>query len=152
MLLLESCKHLQIRLRGGGRLELPLNLVKRVESRSSAGEDYAERVRQTDMNAPASIERLALWASGRGMGRRATHLLDMARGLRLEHKIETARRSGRVTDYVDTFHWARSAGLADEVLVWILDQAGKLEEKDKTPLKSFDSERLPREIEKRGLG
>jgi len=32
-----------------------------------------------------------------------------------------------------------------------LDQAGKLEDKDKTPLASSDAERLPREIAKRGL-
>ena len=32
-----------------------------------------------------------------------------------------------------------------------LDQAGKLDDKDKTPAKSSDANRLPREIEKRGL-
>jgi general stress protein 26 len=32
-----------------------------------------------------------------------------------------------------------------------LDQAGKLEEKDKTPRQSADMERLPREIKRRGL-
>jgi hypothetical protein len=121
---------IRIRIRGGGVMTVPKSQVRRVETRASAHADYADRVLKTDMNDPVSIDGLALWASQRGMGQKAKQLGDMAQGLRLELRILRARTRDSAQGFVDAYHWARSANLADEVLLWILSQGSAIDPTD----------------------
>jgi len=119
--------HLEVR---GGKMVLPAAMVERVEERMSPEQEFGARARRTDMSDPRAIDRLALWASSRGLGDRARNLTELARGLRLERKVEAARARGQAGAFVDVYYWAESQGLSPELRGWLLEQARAIDPAD----------------------
>lgn len=106
-----------------GVMVLPMVTVERVELQATAEEELGERAIDTDMNDPAAIERLALWASSRGLGEASRDLLALSRGLRLEKMITRAQRLDEAALFLETFYWGRTNDVSDEVLDWLIGQA-----------------------------
>jgi hypothetical protein len=106
-----------------GLIVLPMVTVERVESQATAEEELGDRAVDTDMNDPAAIERLALWASSRGLGDAARDLLALSRGLRLERLVTRAQRLDDPAAFLEAFYWGRTNDVSDEVLDWLISQA-----------------------------
>lgn len=106
-----------------GLVVLPTAVIEEVSRRQPPEEELAERAALTDMNDPAAIEALALWASSRGLGDQGSDLLALARGIKLERLVARARELDDPAEFVSAFHWARVNQVSDEVLDWLLAEA-----------------------------
>lgn len=106
-----------------GVMVLPMVTVERVQAQVTPEEELGDRAVDTDMNDPAAIEALALWASSRGLGDASRDLLALSRGLRLEQLVARAQRLDDPGAFLQAFHWGRTNEVSDEVLDWLLDQA-----------------------------
>lgn len=111
----------------GGVLQIPASMVRRVERKQTPSEEYAARARQTDMSDTAQVEGLALWASKRGLGKRAKELRRLANGQRLEAKVAAAKATKRPRDFYEAQEWARLRGFSPEVQRYLLEEALELD-------------------------
>ena len=114
----------EVRLRTAeGLVVLPTSVIAGVARQETPEAELATRAAGIDLNDPAAIEALALWASSRGMGEQGRDLLALARGLRLERLVAQAQRTDDPAEFVAVFHWGRTNEASDEVLEWLLEQA-----------------------------
>jgi len=116
--------HLRVR---GGKMVLPLSVVDRIEERARPQDEFAERVRRVDSADPDALERLALWASSRGLGQESQNLNAHADGIRLQRRVDSVRGTRRAQDWVDVYRWAKHRRLSGEVQEWLLDQAESID-------------------------
>ena len=114
-----------------GRMTVRSDQVREIERRLRPEHELAERYRQIDPTNPAQLERLSLWASRRGLGREAGDLLEHARGIRLEQKLEAIRDSKRVEDWLNVYAWARVNEVSDTVQVHLLETARGIDPDDR---------------------
>jgi hypothetical protein len=121
---------------GGGQLTLPVDQVARVEARRAPQDDLADRTRKTDMGDPDAVTRLAEWAASRGLGDTARQLEAHAEGVRLERQVEAARASNTAGAWLDVLAWAEAKGHGKVVLVWLVQQALKVDPQDPEALET----------------
>jgi hypothetical protein len=112
----------QLRVRGGS-MTFPMRVVARIEERARPQDAFAARMRRVDTTDPAALERLALWASSRGLGQESQNLNAQADGIRLQRRVDAVRGTRRAQDWVDVYRWAQHRRLSDEVRGWLLEQA-----------------------------
>ncbi|MEZ6187205.1 MAG: hypothetical protein R3F62_19610 [Planctomycetota bacterium] len=115
-----------------GRMNVPTDQVKEIERRMRPEHELAERYREIDPTNPAELERLALWASQRGLGREASDLSAHALGIRLERRMDAIRDSRDIRDWLDTYTWAQVNGCSETVQLHLLGQAQAIDPEDRT--------------------
>lgn len=116
----------QVRLKtADGVVVLPTAVIEGITKQDTPEEELARRAAAVDMNDPAAIEALALWASSRGLGDQSCDLMALARGIRLERMVARAKELDDPAEFVSVFHWARTNEVSDEVLDWLLAEAAR---------------------------
>ncbi|MCA8920269.1 MAG: hypothetical protein KDD82_00590 [Planctomycetes bacterium] len=114
-----------------GRMKVRVDQVREIERRLRPELELAERYREIDPSDPAALERLSLWASRRGLGREASDLMDHARGIRLERKLEAIQGSRRVQDWLEVYTWGRVNDVSETVLSSLLETAQGIDPDDR---------------------
>ncbi|MGE0709751.1 MAG: hypothetical protein AB7N76_21980 [Planctomycetota bacterium] len=107
----------------GGVLRVPRSSVARVERRAPPEEEYRARLKKTDLDDPAAVEALSLWASAHGLGAQAKDLRRIANGQRLQQRVAVARKQKDAGAFFLTYRWAQRNGFGDDVLRYLLEQA-----------------------------
>jgi hypothetical protein len=107
----------------GGAIEIPRDQVRAIQEGPTALDEFAERSVKLDYEDPEAVERLARWARFRGLDEQGKNLEAVAAGIRLEKRVEGARRSRNPAVFVAVADWARASGHSTAVRRWLLECA-----------------------------
>lgn len=128
-ILKKTKRTITIRLRAG-KMKIPRSLVRRIENAMSAKREFGLRLQAVNRKSPVELDKLAQWASTRGLGKQSRDLRSMAFGLRLERQVKWARKKGTVRAWLDTHAWAKAKSAGAEVRLWLIEQASAINGND----------------------
>lgn len=134
---LKQGKHrIVIQLRAG-KMSVPRSRIKRVEKAMSAKREFGLRKEAVNAKSPVELDKLAEWASKRGLGKEARDLRAQALGIRLEKKVVRAKKKGTVQAYLDLYGWARGADASPEVQLYLIELAAAVRKNDPKVRRAF---------------
>jgi hypothetical protein len=110
----------------GGMIQFNRNLVQEITRLSTPAEQIAQRLIKIKNN-PAALERLSLQAKAQGLPRQARDIKQLAKGLRLEKKLEALNNSKDPSKYLNLLRWTQLNSYSLTVQKFVVGKALRLD-------------------------